>query len=185
MLSSRAIVLTACISLASLHESQGFSQVTAGNLALKGLRRPSSSISRFSQRTFGKALALRAQEAGPLDNDTTATAVGAGGLVFSLIMLYSEYTLKTTGCGVPAGPAGLYGAAEGISYLYVLGLVGYSLYTKVKTGKGLPAGELDFWPVLSTKWGDPQGLRVIRTFGTHSLSFTLSLTYNHCHSLAL
>ena len=47
------------------------------------------------------------------------------------MMLWSEYTLKTTGCGLPAGPGGLLGALEGISYLFVVGLVGYSVYTKV------------------------------------------------------
>lgn len=46
-------------------------------------------------------------------------------------MLWSEYTLKTTGCGLPAGPGGLLGALEGISYLFVVGLVGFSVYTKV------------------------------------------------------
>jgi hypothetical protein len=58
----------------------------------------------------------------------------------SLIMLGSEYVLKTTGCGLPAGPYGLIGAAEGISYLGVTGLVAFSIYTKIKTGSGLPAG---------------------------------------------
>ena len=32
------------------------------------------------------------------------------------------------------------GAAEGVSYLVVLGIVGWSAYTKVQTGSGLPAG---------------------------------------------
>ena len=36
--------------------------------------------------------------------------------------------------------AGLYGAAEGVSYLVVLGIVGWSIATKINTGKGLPAG---------------------------------------------
>lgn len=66
--------------------------------------------------------------------------VGATGTVASLIMLYSEYTLKTTGCGLPAGPFGLLGAAEGVSYLGVVALVAYSIFTKFKTGSGLPAG---------------------------------------------
>ena len=44
------------------------------------------------------------------------------------------------GCGLPAGPFGLIGTAEGISYLVVIGFVGASLLTKVTTGKGLPAG---------------------------------------------
>jgi len=55
-------------------------------------------------------------------------------------MLYSEYTLKTTGCGLPAGDYGVIGAIEGISYLAVLSLVGVSLFSKIKTGQGLPAG---------------------------------------------
>jgi len=58
----------------------------------------------------------------------------------ALVTLYSEYTLKTTGCGLPAGPGGLVGASEGLSYLGVVGISGYSLYTKIKTGSGLPAG---------------------------------------------
>ena len=48
---------------------------------------------------------------------------------------------RTTGCGLPAGPGGALGALEGVSYLWVVGLLAYSLYTKVKTGKGLPPGE--------------------------------------------
>lgn len=37
-------------------------------------------------------------------------------------MLYSEYTLKTTGCGLPAGLFGIIGAVEGVSYLGVVGI---------------------------------------------------------------
>jgi hypothetical protein len=55
-------------------------------------------------------------------------------------MLYSEFTLKTTGCGIPAGPFGLFGLVEGISYLIVTGMAVYSVVTKVQTGRGLPAG---------------------------------------------
>jgi hypothetical protein len=66
--------------------------------------------------------------------------VGVVGTKMSLIMLCSEYVLKTTGCGLPAGPYGLIGAAEGISYLGVTALAAFSIFTKVKTGSGLPAG---------------------------------------------
>lgn len=66
--------------------------------------------------------------------------ITATGLVSAPLTLYSEYVLKTTGCGLPAGPFGLIGAAEGISYLVVVYIVGWSLYTKITTGKGLPAG---------------------------------------------
>jgi len=52
----------------------------------------------------------------------------------------SEWVLKTTGCGLPAGPGGALGALEGISYLVVVGIAGASIYKKVKTGTGLPAG---------------------------------------------
>mmetsp|Transcript_18187 Transcript_18187/g.45864 ORF Transcript_18187/g.45864 Transcript_18187/m.45864 type:complete len:126 (-) Transcript_18187:180-557(-) len=72
--------------------------------------------------------------------DGAQQAIGIGGVIAGIVMLYSEYTLKTTGCGLPAGPGGAYGAIEGISYLYVVGLVAYSVYVKVTTGKGLPAG---------------------------------------------
>lgn len=66
--------------------------------------------------------------------------LGAVGTVASFITLYSEYTLKQTGCGLPAGPAGLIGLAEGLSYLSVVGIGAFSLYNKVKQGRGLPAG---------------------------------------------
>ena len=43
-------------------------------------------------------------------------------------------------CGLPAGPFGLIGAAEGISYLVVIGFVASSLLSKAISGSGLPAG---------------------------------------------
>ena len=44
------------------------------------------------------------------------------------------------GCGLPPGPSGLLGAAEGISYLSVIGIAVWGLVSKVSSGKGLPAG---------------------------------------------
>lgn len=55
-------------------------------------------------------------------------------------VFWSEYTLKTTGCGLPAGPGGALGALEGVSYLVVAGVFLWSIATKVRTGRGLPAG---------------------------------------------
>jgi hypothetical protein len=63
--------------------------------------------------------------------------LGAVGSVAALITLYSEFTLANTGCGLPAGPLGLVGLAEGLSYLGIVGIVGYSLFTKVKTVRHL------------------------------------------------
>ena len=44
------------------------------------------------------------------------------------------------GCGLPAGPGGVVGAVEGISYLAVVGILGLSVQRKIATGGGLPAG---------------------------------------------
>ena len=70
----------------------------------------------------------------------TDAVVGLGGCVSCAIMAWSLFVLNDTGCGLPPGPNGLLGAAEGVSYLYVVGLVAYSSVKKVKTGSGLPAG---------------------------------------------
>mmetsp|Transcript_14076 Transcript_14076/g.21150 ORF Transcript_14076/g.21150 Transcript_14076/m.21150 type:complete len:204 (-) Transcript_14076:278-889(-) len=86
---------------------------------------------------------LLAQEDDELQDEVTIespTLLGISGLIASTIVLYSESVLFNTGCGLPAGPFGLVGAVEGISYLGVVGLIGFSLYTKIKTGSGLPAG---------------------------------------------
>ncbi|GAX86532.1 hypothetical protein CEUSTIGMA_g13939.t1 [Chlamydomonas eustigma] len=75
----------------------------------------------------------------PSATNSTEVLTGVSGVAVP-VMLFSEFTLKTTGCGLPSGPLGLYGAIEGLSYLWVVGLVGYSVYTKTTTGKGLPSG---------------------------------------------
>jgi hypothetical protein len=75
-----------------------------------------------------------------LSSEKDEIALGVVGTTMSVIMLGSEYVLKSTGCGLPAGPYGIFGAAEGISYLGVTALAAFSVYTKVKTGSGLPAG---------------------------------------------
>jgi hypothetical protein len=64
---------------------------------------------------------------------SSQTIVGAAGTLAALIVFYSEFALKTTGCGVPAGPFGIFGLAEGFSYVGVTGLAAYSLVSKVKT----------------------------------------------------
>ena len=45
-----------------------------------------------------------------------------------------------SGGGLPAGPFGLVGALEGVSYLVIVGFVGVALRSKLTTGSGLPAG---------------------------------------------
>lgn len=95
------------------------------------------SISLKRQRVFQH---YAAEDGSSSISESDQTVLGVLGTVSSLIVFYSEYVLKTTGCGLPAGPFGLFGLAEGISYLGVIGIGGYSLYTKAKTGSGLPAG---------------------------------------------
>eukprot|EP00980_Cylindrotheca_fusiformis_P010776 scaffold2441_cov105-Cylindrotheca_fusiformis.AAC.2 len=98
--------------------------------------------------TTSRSLQLAASSNNDNNNDTQKqpqqgggqVVLGIAGTVASLVMLYSEFTLKTTGCGLPAGPFGLVGLIEGISYLGVIGIFAYSIVTKIQTGSGLPAG---------------------------------------------
>lgn len=69
----------------------------------------------------------RVRAAAPEDVGTLGLGVAAAGLLFNPIVLWSEYTKFTTGAGLPEGPYGLLGAAEGIGYLVVLGIVGWSV----------------------------------------------------------
>jgi hypothetical protein len=73
-------------------------------------------------------------------SESDQSLLGVTGTIAALVTLYSESVLKMTGCGLPAGPFGLVGAVEGVSYLGIVGVAAYSLYTKIKTGSGLPAG---------------------------------------------
>jgi hypothetical protein len=59
--------------------------------------------------------------------------LGAVGSAMALTVFYSECTLFSTGCGLPAGPFGLLGLAEGLSYLGIIGIGGYSLFVKVRS----------------------------------------------------
>lgn len=71
------------------------------------------------------------------DNDFEL-GIGVGGILASLIVLWSEYTLKNTGKGLPGD---ILGAIEGVSYLVVLGLTAWSITTKLGSGSGLPPGK--------------------------------------------
>ena len=74
------------------------------------------------------------------DENLVELYAGIAGLLSCAVVSYSLFTLKQTGCGLPAGPGGLVGAIEGVSYLGVAGLLGASAYKKSTTGSGLPAG---------------------------------------------
>lgn len=80
------------------------------------------------------------EQSGTELSSSEVTSLATVGLITSTVMLYSESVLFRTGCGLPAGPYGITGAIEGISYLGTISLVAYSLYTKIRTGSGLPVG---------------------------------------------
>jgi len=82
--------------------------------------------------------AVLCEASAPQQQATLAASIV--GLASQPVMWWSLYVLKTTGCGLPAGPFGLIGAAEGISYLVIIGFVASSMLSKVTSGKGLPAG---------------------------------------------
>jgi hypothetical protein len=87
------------------------------------------------------AMAAASGKTTPGGEEDEGLLLGVGGVVANVVMGVSLVKLFNTGCGLPPGPLGLYGLAEGLSYLAVPGLVAYSAYTKVKTGSGLPAGK--------------------------------------------
>ena len=66
-----------------------------------------------------------------------SVGVFAAGHLHTAVVLRTDCRMLYRDC---TGPGGLLGALEGISYLFVVGLVGFSTFTKVKTGSGLPAG---------------------------------------------
>jgi len=130
-----------CVAVSILLMCMSFTNAFASIKTQVPTRNPRHSIitePKFSVRvmvtnkfSFTKLYATNEEEVS--FSDSVATALGVTGLVASVIMLYSESVLFRTGCGLPAGPLGLYGAAEGVSYLGVVVLVGYSLFTKLRT----------------------------------------------------
>lgn len=97
---------------------------------------------RTTIRGMGASSATSGGGDGGDDEEVGALGIAAAavGLPLNGIVLWSEYTLATTGAGLPPGPGGILGAAEGIGYLVVLGLVAWSLKKKISSGSGLPAG---------------------------------------------
>ncbi|KAK1743830.1 hypothetical protein QTG54_005427 [Skeletonema marinoi] len=147
-----AIVVTSAALLLSPSNAFAFSPVT------KSIMHPNKMTSTSSRCRFPLHQSLSHNDKSTcssfLPKKTTScrrklhespTLLGISGLIASTIVLYSESVLFNTGCGLPAGPFGLVGAVEGISYLGVVGLIGFSLYTKVKQ-------EVDFRLDLVAYW---------------------------------
>jgi hypothetical protein len=78
----------------------------------------------------------------PADAGGSGQAVAlAVGVVALPVVAWSEFTLVSTGCGLPPGPGGALGALEGLCYVGMGGLLTWSLVSRINTGKGLPAGD--------------------------------------------
>ncbi|KAK9835486.1 hypothetical protein WJX74_001225 [Apatococcus lobatus] len=77
----------------------------------------------------------------PARGSSLLAKVAAGlGLLALPVVVWSEVTLAQTGCGLPPGPGGYLGAAEGVSYLAVAGLAVWSALSFLSVGPGRPAG---------------------------------------------
>lgn len=55
-------------------------------------------------------------------------------------MLQLAEQWEHAGCGLPPGPSGLIGAAEGFSYVTLLGIAGWGIGMRATTSRGLPSG---------------------------------------------
>jgi len=118
---------------------QGVSAFRFGFKAQPVHSRHSVLVITSNHKHVSRSLKMQADSANGSSSPTFAL-VGGLGVAANVVCGYSLYVLKTTGCGLPPGPFGLLGAAEGISYLAVVGFVAWSAITKAKTGSGLPAG---------------------------------------------
>ena len=140
----------------NLQPKSSFSHtITSSHLHLKGdpkkssnpnsLRRDAGTTRIEAKRSKSSANISESEKSsgsGNIGEDVGAAGVSAivSGLVANPVIVWSLFTLKTTGCGLPPGPGGALGALEGISYLAIVAIIGWSIYTKSKTGSGLPPG---------------------------------------------
>ena len=84
-------------------------QVFLSGVSLRGAFRPVQSVAprRQAVRTFAASDSLT----------TGQNAALIGGAIFNPVVLFSEWTLFSTGKGLDPGPAGIYGALEGVGQL--------------------------------------------------------------------
>ena len=105
------------------------------------LRLASIVTSQGKPSSMGRRLVAPTMALGDDDQDETGYRVVAViGLAAQPVVWVSLWFVATTGGGLPAGPFGVVGLIEGLSYLTIVGYVGAALVSKVRTGSGLPAG---------------------------------------------
>lgn len=69
------------------------------------------------------------------EEEEMSSLIQGVGMVAQPVVWISLYFVATTGAGLPAGPFGLLGALEGVSYLVVVGMVVTSLFKDSNTSK--------------------------------------------------
>jgi len=92
---------------------------------------------------LNKKKSMIVQMAPMQDDKKSATFgfVGGLGVAANMVIDYSLYIIKTTGCNVvPKFDIQGLLAQQGVSLAMVIGVFVWSVSTKVKTGSGLPAG---------------------------------------------
>lgn len=168
---------------AALSRSGGF--VATSRLGSPvGVRSSTGIAPQRSQRT-----AAGASSEGEDSALTTSGFVGVlGSVVVSLavlpylpLSLYSSYLLLTTGAGVPAGPNGIYGLAEGFATLTIIGVSLWSAASLFQRDQGLPQGPLNLLNVT-------KGLSVFclaAFFFATTLNITLEPAENPFRGLSL
>lgn len=94
------------------------------------------------------------------DSDSSLSPlVEATGLIAQPVVWISLYTVGTTGAGLPAGPLGLIGALEGVSYLVMVGLAGSVLFNskKASLAQNLSVGTITLGLLVLVKLAADQG----------------------------
>ena len=99
-----------------------------------------SMMSRRSARAVRMSADGDDDDGGNSEDDGNSLLLGIAGVAAQPLVWVSLYSVATTGGGLPAGPFGLLGLLEGLSYLAIVGFVAAALVSKVRTGSGLPAG---------------------------------------------
>lgn len=117
-------------------------QPTAASALRVRATRPSLSTPTHAQSCHSVRASPKMSGSDADDHEVSVLTTGAtvAGLVAQPIVWVSLYSVATTGGGLPAGPFGLVGLLEGLSYLAMVGFVGAAVVSKVRTGSGLPAG---------------------------------------------
>ena len=123
-----------CLLLCIAFDLQAFTiPATVSRVQVSPCKQPTSFIPPARSVNFIHRLDAGSDDNSLSTRESDELVLGTAGTGAALVMMYSEFVLSQTGCGLPAGPFGLVGAVEGISYLSVVGLVAYSLYKKITT----------------------------------------------------